>query len=107
MATHSSILFFFSSLPPSLQYSCLGNPMDRGAWQATVYRVAESHMTSRVNNVGLAFSFHFLLMGLFQSFGCPTLPVIILPRQVVLGTQPPASLQLYSTNLERDVKFRA
>ena len=22
-----------------LQYSCLQNPMDRGAWQATVYRV--------------------------------------------------------------------
>ena len=22
-----------------LQYSCLGNPMDRGVWQATVYRV--------------------------------------------------------------------
>ena len=22
-----------------LQYSCLGNPMDRGAWQATVHRV--------------------------------------------------------------------
>ena len=26
----------------SLQYSCLGNPMDRGAWQATVHGVAES-----------------------------------------------------------------
>ena len=26
-----------------LQYSCLGNPMDRGAWQATVHGVAESH----------------------------------------------------------------
>ena len=25
-----------------LQYSCLGNPMDRGAWQATVDRVAKS-----------------------------------------------------------------
>ena len=25
-----------------LQYSCLGNPMDRGAWQATVHRVAMS-----------------------------------------------------------------
>ena len=25
-----------------LQYSCLGNPMDRGAWQATVHRVAKS-----------------------------------------------------------------
>ena len=24
-----------------LQYSCLGNPMDRGAWQATVNRVAK------------------------------------------------------------------
>ena len=26
----------------SLQYSCLENPMDRGAWQATVHRVAQS-----------------------------------------------------------------
>jgi len=24
----------------SLQYSCLENPMDRGAWQVTVYGVA-------------------------------------------------------------------
>jgi len=29
-----------------LQYSCLGNPMDRGAWWVTVYGVAkESDMT--------------------------------------------------------------
>ena len=27
----------------SLQYSCLENPMDRGAWWATVHRVAKSH----------------------------------------------------------------
>ena len=26
----------------SLQYSCLENPMDRGAWQDTVYRVTQS-----------------------------------------------------------------
>ena len=25
-----------------LQYSCLGNPLDRGAWWATVHRVAKS-----------------------------------------------------------------
>ena len=25
-----------------LQYSCLENPMDRGAWRATVHRVAQS-----------------------------------------------------------------
>ena len=30
----------------ALQYSCLGNPMDKGAWGATVHGVAkESYMT--------------------------------------------------------------
>ena len=34
-----------------LQYSCLGNPMDRGAWQATVHGVAnESDSTYWFNN---------------------------------------------------------
>ena len=28
-----------------LQYSCLENPTDRGAWQATVHGVAESDTT--------------------------------------------------------------
>ena len=28
-----------------LQYSCLENPMDRGAWWATAHRIAESNMT--------------------------------------------------------------
>ena len=28
-----------------LQYSCLGNLMDRGAWWATVYRVTQSRRT--------------------------------------------------------------
>ena len=27
-----------------LQYSCLENPMDRGAWQATVHGVTNSQM---------------------------------------------------------------
>ena len=29
----------------NLQYSCLENPTDRGAWWATVHRVAQSDMT--------------------------------------------------------------
>ena len=28
-----------------LQYSCLENPMDRDAWQATIHAVAELNMT--------------------------------------------------------------
>ena len=28
-----------------LQYSCLGNTMDRGAWQITVHEIAESDVT--------------------------------------------------------------
>ena len=31
-----------------LQYSCLGNPIDRGAWRATVYGVAKSR--TRLSN---------------------------------------------------------
>ena len=34
-----------------LQYSCLGNPMDRGACWVTVHGVAESHMTEHLSIV--------------------------------------------------------
>ena len=41
-----------------LQYSFLGNPMDRGAWQATVHRVAKSQ--TRLSD--FTSSFHCLLV---------------------------------------------
>ena len=41
-----------------LQYSCLENPMDRGAWQATVHGVAKSQ--TRLSD--FAFTFHFHAM---------------------------------------------
>ena len=34
-----------------LQYSFLGNPMDRGAWQATVHRVPKESDVMRLNNI--------------------------------------------------------
>ena len=33
-----------------LQCSCLGNPMDRGAWQATVQRVSELDVTEQLSS---------------------------------------------------------
>ena len=34
-----------------IQYSCLGNPMDRGAWGATVHRVAKSQTWLKILSV--------------------------------------------------------
>ena len=32
-----------------LQYSCLGNPMDRGTWQARVHEVSKLNMTEHAH----------------------------------------------------------
>ena len=41
-----------------LQYSCLGGPMDRGAWWAAVHGVAESQV--RLSDFPFTFHFHAL-----------------------------------------------
>ena len=41
-----------------LQYSCLENPMDRGAWWATVYGVSKSW--TRLSDFTFTFHFHTL-----------------------------------------------
>ena len=39
-----------------LQYSCLENPMDRGAWQATVHGVAKSRTQDTTKQLTLSLS---------------------------------------------------
>ena len=41
-----------------LQYSCLENPMDRGAWEAAVHGVAKSQ--TQLNDFTFTFHFHAL-----------------------------------------------
>ena len=41
-----------------LQYSCLENPMDGGAWQAAVHGVAKSQ--TRLSDLTFTFHFHAL-----------------------------------------------
>ena len=41
-----------------LQYSCLANPMDGGAWWAAVHRVEKSH--TRLSDFTFTFHFHAL-----------------------------------------------
>ena len=48
----------FSEVVPPLQYSCLENPMDRGAWGATVHGVAKS--LTRLSDFTFTFHFHAL-----------------------------------------------
>ena len=38
-----------------LQYSCLENPMDRGAWRATVHRIAESDSAEQLSRHACGF----------------------------------------------------
>ena len=48
-------------MAPQLQYSCLENPMDGGAWQAAVHGVTRSW--TRLSDFTLFFHFHAFQFG--------------------------------------------
>ena len=54
----------------TLQYSCLGNPMDRGAWQAIVHAVSKSgaqlsNYTTAAKYYGIVFRKFSFIIGIF------------------------------------------
>ena len=51
-----------------LQYSCLENPMDRGAWWATVHGIAKSR--TRLSNFTFHFHFSFHIQLVFSMCDC-------------------------------------
>ena len=65
-----------------LQYSCLGNPMDRGAWWAAVHGVAKSQTrlstqhthTHTFSVIAIVFSF---VTGLFHLTRCPEVSFVL------------------------------
>ena len=52
------MLYFGEGNGTPLQYSCLENPMDRGAWLAAVHGVAKSR--ARLSDFTFTFHFHAL-----------------------------------------------
>ena len=66
-----------------LQYSCLENPLNRGAWQATIHRFAESDMTEATEHALLVTGKQSPSQGLrfiykFSCSSCATLTPLIL-----------------------------
>ena len=47
-----------------LQYACLENPMDRGAWQATVHEIAKSQ--TRLKQLSMYVALYYLDLSSFQ-----------------------------------------
>ena len=62
-------LFHYTSYGTPLQYSCLENPMDGGAWKAAVPGVAEGR--TRLSNFNFTFHFHFSLSCIGEGNGNP------------------------------------
>ena len=61
-------MFLLVTFSP-LQYSCLENPMDGGAWWAAVHEVAESR--TRLSDFTLTFHFHALEKGMATHSSVP------------------------------------
>ena len=53
-----------------LQYSCLGNPMDRGAWWSIVHGVAELDMTEQQSTHVCTIINQYIVMRLYISVTC-------------------------------------
>ena len=67
-----------------LQYSCLENTMDKGAWWATVHRVAESDMTEAAEHAQAIQQPSHLNLGKIASTNCSTCHYILSHETVLI-----------------------
>ena len=72
--------FFREGNDNPLQYSCLGNPMDRGAWWTMVHGAVKSstRLSTQIRHTlwvlcGVSSVIFFCIMSLFHSFGFQSL----------------------------------
>ena len=70
-----------------LQYSCLGTPMNRGAWWAAVHEVAKSQ--TQLSDFTFTFHFHALEKGMATHFSVLAWRI---PGKVESGGQPSMGL---------------
>jgi len=72
-----------------LQYSCWGNPMDRGAWWVTVHRVTKGHMTEHTHRKPVLKG-KLNLLSLIKLFWNTTTPIRLQTCVFALALQQPS-----------------
>ena len=86
-----------------LQYSCLGNPMDRGAWRATVHGVAKELDTTE--QLSAHTHTHIHTHGNTADKGLPEHKSLLLPYQPPLPAN--RAMALPAPLPQRDCHFRS
>ena len=82
-----------------LQYSCLENPMDRGAWRVTVHGVAKSNMTPQLS----LFTYIYSILTIFK--WCTLHPVALSTFIMECNHHPEKAMATHSSTLAWNIPW--